>query len=96
MINRQSIKNLFKDEKLLKTAQSDQKEIDNDYLLLDLYCTKQKLEKKVKQYEEKLTKLLNKHTKITQITSHFKYYQNKEIAGQLGQNIKKHLIKIKF
>ena len=47
---------------------------------MDLLCTKQELDKEVEWFEEKLTELLNKHAKITQITSFSKRWWNKEVA----------------
>ena len=45
-----------------------------------MFCTKQELDKEIEWFEEKLTKLLNKYTKITQITSYSKRWWNKEVA----------------
>ena len=75
-----SINNLLEDNKSLKAAQHDWKEINGNHQLLDLLCTKEELDKEVSWFEEKLTELLNKHAKITQITSYSKRWWNKEVA----------------
>ena len=63
-----SIKNLLEDNKLLKAAKSDWKRFNEDHQPLDLHCTKQELDKEVEWFEKKLTELLKKHAKTTQIT----------------------------
>ena len=75
-----SIKNLLGDDKLLQAAQSEWKMTNGDQQSLDLLCTKQELDKEVEWFERKLTKLLNNHAKITQITSYSKRWWNKEVA----------------
>ena len=75
-----SIRNLLEDEKKLKAAQSDWEKLNVNHQLLDLLCTKQELDKEVEWFQETLTGLLNKHAKITQITSYSKRWWNKEVA----------------
>ncbi len=75
-----SIKNSLEDDKLLEAAQSDWKRLNRDRQLLDLFCTKLELDKKVEWFQEKLTELLNTHAKITQITSYSKRWWNKEVS----------------
>ena len=75
-----SVKNLLEDNELLEAMQSDWKRYNRDHQLLDLHCTKQELDKEVEWFEKKLTELLNKHAKITQITSYSKRWWNKEVA----------------
>ena len=67
-----SIKNLLEDDKLYKVAQSDWKRLNENNQLLDLLCTKLKLDKEVEWFQEKLIKLLNTYAKIMQITSYSK------------------------
>ena len=59
-----SIKILLEDDKLLEAAQSAWKRLNRDPQLLDLFCTKLKLDKEVEWYQKKLTELLNTHAKI--------------------------------
>ncbi len=75
-----SIKNLLEDNELLEAMQSDWKRYDGDHQLLDLHCAKQELDKEVEWFEKKLTELLNKYAKITQITSYSKRWWNKKVA----------------
>ena len=79
-MSRWSIKNLFEDNKLLQAAQSEWKMTNEDQQLLDLLCIKQELDQEVEWFERKLTKLLNNHAKITQITCYSKQWWNKEVA----------------
>ncbi len=60
--------------------QSDWKRYNGNHQLLDLHCTKQELDKEVEWFEKKLTELLNKDAKITQITSYSKRWWNKELV----------------
>ena len=48
--------------------------------MLDLLGIKQELDKEVKWFEETLTRFLNKHVNITQITFHSKWWWNKLVA----------------
>ena len=75
-----SIKNLLEDDKLLEAAKSDWKRFNEDHQLLDLHCTKQELDKEVEWFEKKLTELLKKHAKATQITFYSKRWWNKEVT----------------
>ena len=74
VMNRCSIKNLLEDDKSLKAAQDNWKKVNSNHQLLDLLYTKQELDKEVEWFQEQMTELLNKHAKITQITSYSKLW----------------------
>ena len=66
------MKILLKDEKLLETVKDEWNRTSGDHQLLSLGYTRQELDQEVEWFEKKLTKLLNNHAKITQITSYSK------------------------
>lgn len=68
----QNIKGLLDDKKLLQTAKNEQMMITKGYTYLKPLCTKKDLDKKVKQFKQKLTEFLNNHAIIIQITDYFK------------------------
>ena len=75
-----SIKTLLENNQQLKAAQSKWKKINTDHQLLGQLCTKQELDKEAEWFEKMLTELLNKHAKVTQITSYSKRWWNKEVS----------------
>ena len=75
-----SIKNLLRDEKLLKAAEDDWKRLNGDRQPLNPHCTKLEFDKEAGWFQEKLTELLNNHAKITKITSYSKRWWNKEVS----------------
>ena len=79
-MSRWSIKNLLKNKILFQAAKSQWKKTNEAQQHLDLLCTKQELDKKIKWFERKLTDFLNNHAKITQITSYSKRWWNKEVV----------------
>lgn len=75
-----SIKNLLKDKELLQTAKNEWIIIIESHTHLDPLYIKEDLDKEVEQLKRKLTKFLNNHAKITQITVYSKQQQNHDIA----------------
>lgn len=78
-MNKWSIKNLHKDDKLFEAAKSDWKGLNGNYQFLGFFYIKQELDKEVEQFEKKLTDLLNNHAKIIKVT-YFKQWWNKKVA----------------
>lgn len=66
------------DNKLLKVAQKDWINANENHQPLDPLCTNLDLDKKTELFQEKLIELLNTHAKITHITSYSKRYWNKK------------------
>lgn len=76
----QNIQNLLEDENLFKVAKNARKQLNSNHQFLNLFDTKQELDKEVKWFDKKLTDLLNNHAIIMQVIFYSKQWQNKKMA----------------
>lgn len=75
-----SIQKLLEDEKLLQVAKEEWEKTSLGQSPLGFSSTKEDLDKKVEQFQNKLVMLLNNHAKITRITAYSAQLWNEKVA----------------